>query len=219
MPWFHERSSNKFFYLTWWWTVTDVWELSRPFTKISLLCFTRSKGLGNETLKELWQRERWMSRKWKGLVACSSTDSGGAVWEGALIVLASPLPGRGMNSSLQHLTQETQPELMGWVQSMSHCHLSMYPLLLLLLAVLGIHSLSALHFYLHEKTVICMYNMKVVPPLYILYWKYKLYSILLYTFKRYIIAPWNILFVWLFQLFTYLSQSQLNYGRCKGHML
>lgn len=110
MPWFHERSSNKFSYLTWWWEVTDASELSQPFTKISLLHFTRSKGSGNETLRELWQKERWMTRKWKGLVACSSslcTDSGGAVWEGTLIVLASSLPGRGMNSPMQHLTQET----------------------------------------------------------------------------------------------------------------
>lgn len=149
MPWFPERSSSKFFCLTQWWIVTDVWELSQPFTKISLLCFTRSKGLGNKTLKELWQRERWMSRKWKGLVACSSshcTDSGGAVWEGTLIVLASPLPGTGMNSLLQHLTQETQPVPMGWVVNgsrVSHCCFSMYPLLLLP-AVLGIHSFSPL---------------------------------------------------------------------------
>lgn len=163
MPWFHERSSNKFSYLTWWWEVTDASELSQPFTKISLLHFTRSKGSGNETLRELWQKERWMTRKWKGLVACSSslcTDSGGAVWEGTLIVLASSLPGRGMNSPMQHLTQETQLEPVGQVvkqeQSMSHCHFSMY-LLLLLLAVLGIHSFPLLHLYLQENSVVCMY--------------------------------------------------------------
>lgn len=68
MPWFQERSSSKFFCLTQWWIVTDVWELSQPFTKISLLCFTRSKGLGNRTLKELDRgRGEWVGNE-KGLL-------------------------------------------------------------------------------------------------------------------------------------------------------
>lgn len=211
MPWFHERSSNKFFYLTRWWTVTDVWELSQPFTKISLLCFTTSKGLGNEMLKELWQRELWMSRKWKGLVACSSTDSGGAAWEGTLIVLASPLPERGMNSLLQHLTQETQPEPMGWVVNKGRvCHTAISAHTHCSSSLLSWESIpSLLCIFIYKKILwsVCIkyliIHMQVVSPLYILYWKYKLYSVLLCTFKGYVIALSNILFVWLFQVFIY----------------
>ena len=80
-------------------------------------------------LRELWQKEWWMVRKWKGLLPCSTsrcTDSGGAGWEGTWIALTSPLPGRGTDSPLQHLTWETRPEPAGSggqrEQSMSDCH-------------------------------------------------------------------------------------------------
>lgn len=104
-------------------------ELSQPFTKISLRWFTRSKDSGNETLRELWQKEKWMGRKWKGFLPCSGsrcTDSGGASWEGTQIVLTSPLAGRGTNSPRQRLTQEIWPEPAGSggqrEQSTSDCH-------------------------------------------------------------------------------------------------
>lgn len=211
MPWFHERPSNKFFYLTRWWTVTDVWELSQPFTKISLLCFTRSKGLGNGTLKELWQREQWMSRKWKGLVACSSTDSVGAVWGGTLIVLASPLPGEEW---IPHCS--TSPRKHSQSPPVG---LSMGAEYVTLLFSACTHCSSTLMSWEFISSLICIFtykkilwsscikyliiHMQVVPSSYKLYWKHKLYSVLLCTFKGYIIALCNILFVWLFQLFIY----------------
>lgn len=48
-------------------------ELSEPFMKIPLLWFTRSKDLGNEILRELWQKEGWLGSKWKGLLPCNSS--------------------------------------------------------------------------------------------------------------------------------------------------
>lgn len=149
----------------------------------------RSKGLGNKTLKELWQREQWMSRKRKGLVACSSshcTDSVADVWEWILIVLASPLPGRGMNSLLQHLTQETQPEPMGWavngsrvwhtaVSACTHCSSS-------LLSWEFIPSLLCIFTYKKILWSACikylMIHIQVVPLSYVFYCNNKLYSVL-----------------------------------------
>lgn len=150
-----------FFYLTWRWPVTDVWELSQPFTKISLLCFTRSKGLGNETLKELWQREQWMSRKWKGLVACSSshcTDSGELSEKGLSLFWCFHYQGEEWilhccTSPRKH----SQSPWLGLSMGAEYVTLLFQHVPTAPPCCPGNSFLLPLHSYLQENTVICMY--------------------------------------------------------------
>lgn len=95
-------------------------------------------------LRELWQKEGWMGRKWKGLLPCSSsccTDWGGASREGTWIVLLAPSPLiLHCSTSPRKHNQSPEGQVVKGSRLCQTAVVSMY--LLLLLAALGICSFS-----------------------------------------------------------------------------
>lgn len=138
-------------------------ELSQPFTKISLLWFTRSKHLGNEALRELWQKKRWIGGNEKGFFPAAvpaaltqeeQTKKGlKSFWRLHYQGEARILQGR---TSPRKLGQRPQGCMVKGSRACQTAMVSMY--LLLLLAALGICSFCLLlQLQLQGNTTVCTY--------------------------------------------------------------